>query len=55
VSLLVQKYGGTSLTTSEKILRAARRAIAAHREGSRVVVVVSAVGDTTDDLIAMAR
>ena len=55
VPLLVQKYGGSSLANPEKILRAARRAIAAHRQGSHVVVVVSAVGDTTDDLIAMAR
>ena len=53
--LLVQKYGGTSIADPEKILRAARRAIAAHRQGSQVVVVVSAGGDTTDDLIAMAR
>ena len=53
--LLVQKYGGTSVADPEKILRAARRAIAAHRQGSQVVVVVSARGDTTDDLIAMAR
>ena len=55
VPLLVQKYGGTSIADPEKILRAARRAIAAHRQGSQVVVVVSAGGDTTDDLIAMAR
>ena len=53
--LLVQKYGGTSVADPEKILRAARRAIAAHRQGSQVVVVVSAGGDATDDLIAMAR
>jgi aspartate kinase len=55
VPLLVQKYGGTSIADPEKILRAARRAIAAHRQGSQVVVVVSAGGDTTDDLLAMAR
>jgi len=55
VPLLVQKYGGTSVADPEKILRAARRAIAAHRRGSQVVVVVSARGDATDDLIAMAR
>ena len=53
--LLVQKYGGTSVADPEKILRAARRAIAAHRQGSQVVVVVSARGDATDDLLAMAR
>ena len=53
--LLVQKFGGTSVADPERILAAARRAIEAHRQGSQVVVVVSARGDTTDDLIAMAR
>jgi aspartate kinase len=55
VPLFVQKFGGTSVADPEKILRAARRAIAAHRQGAQVVVVVSAGGDTTDELIAMAR
>ncbi len=55
VPLLVQKFGGTSVADPEKILRAARRAIAAHRQGAQVVVVVSARGDTTDELLAMAR
>jgi aspartate kinase len=53
--LLVQKYGGTSVAEPEKILAAAHRAIHAYRNGSQVVVVVSARGQTTDELIGMAR
>jgi aspartate kinase len=55
VPLLVQKFGGSSVADPGKIVAAARRAIEAHRQGSQVVMVVSARGDTTDDLIAMAR
>ena len=53
--LIVQKYGGTSLADKEKITAAARRAVALARKGNRVVVVVSAQGHTTDELIAAAR
>ncbi len=53
--LLVQKFGGTSVADSNKILAAARRAIRAHQKGSKVVVVVSARGHTTDELIDLAR
>ena len=53
--LLVQKFGGTSVADSEKILAAARRAIRAHKQGARVLVVVSARGHTTDELIGLAR
>lgn len=53
--LLVQKFGGTSVATAERIKAAARRAIKAKQAGNQVVVVVSARGDTTDDLIEMAR
>jgi len=53
--LIVQKFGGTSLATAEKIHRAARRAVRAKLEGYRVVLVVSAMGHTTDELIALAR
>lgn len=53
--LIVQKFGGTSLATAEKIHRAARRAIRAKLEGHQVVLVVSAMGQTTDDLIALAK
>jgi aspartate kinase len=53
--LIVQKFGGTSLATAEKIHRAARRAVRAKLEGYRVVLVVSAMGHTTDELIGLAR
>ena len=53
--LLIQKFGGSSVADAEKILVAACKAIRAHRAGARVVVVVSARGDTTDELIATAR
>ena len=52
--LLVQKFGGTSVADSDKILAAARRAIQAHQRGEQVLVVVSARGHTTDELIALA-
>jgi aspartate kinase len=55
VGLLVQKFGGTSVADSNKILAAARRAIRAHQAGDKVVVVVSARGHTTDELIALAK
>ncbi|MBW8885543.1 MAG: aspartate kinase, partial [Planctomycetia bacterium] len=54
MSLIVQKFGGSSVANPEKILRAARRAIRAQQEGSQVVMVVSAMGDTTDDLLELA-
>jgi aspartate kinase len=55
VPLLVQKFGGTSLADSGKILAAARRAIQAHKRGDQVLVVVSARGHTTDELIELAK
>ncbi|MDB5384358.1 MAG: Aspartokinase, partial [Planctomycetaceae bacterium] len=55
MSLIVQKFGGSSVATAEKILAAARRAIQAQRAGHQVVVVVSARGDKTDELIELAR
>ena len=55
MSLVVQKFGGTSLADPEKIHRAARRAIRAKLDGHRVVLVVSAMGHTTDELITLAR
>jgi aspartate kinase len=55
VPLLVQKFGGTSVADANKILAAARRAIRAHGEGNQVIVVVSARGHTTDELIELAR
>ncbi|WP_165246553.1 aspartate kinase [Paludisphaera soli] len=55
MALLVQKFGGTSVADSDKILAAARRAIQAHQRGDQVLVVVSARGHTTDELVALAR
>ncbi|WP_435022112.1 aspartate kinase [Tundrisphaera sp. TA3] len=55
MALLVQKFGGTSVADAPKILAAARRAIAAHDRGAKVLVVVSARGHTTDELIDLAR
>jgi len=55
MGLIVQKFGGTSVATADKIHRAASRAVAAKQAGHKVVVVVSAMGDTTDDLLDLAR
>lgn len=52
---IVQKYGGTSLADKDRIFRAAGRAAALARQGKEVVVVVSAQGDTTDDLMQKAE
>jgi aspartate kinase len=52
--LLVQKYGGTSVGTPERIRAVARRVANARRRGDDLVVVVSAMGDTTDDLTTLA-
>jgi aspartate kinase len=53
--LIVQKFGGTSVATPEKILAAARKAIRAQQEGNQVVVVVSAMGHNTDHLIDLSK
>jgi aspartate kinase len=55
VSLVVQKYGGSSVADAEKIKRVAERIAAAKRAGNDVVVVVSAMGDTTDELLDLAQ
>ncbi len=55
MGLLVQKFGGSSVATPEKVLAAARRACGQVDVGHQVVVVVSAQGDNTDRLIDMAR
>jgi aspartate kinase len=55
MGLIVQKFGGTSVADAERIHRACRRAVAAKQAGNQVVVVVSAMGDTTDDLINLAK
>ena len=53
--LYVRKYGGTSLADGEKILAAARRAAELSRQGHEIVLVVSAQGHTTDEMIRRAR
>jgi aspartate kinase len=52
--LIVQKYGGSSVADAEKIKNVARRIATTRDEGNQVVVVVSAMGDTTDELIDLA-
>jgi len=54
MALIVQKYGGSSVANAEKILRVAQRVIKTKKAGNQVVVVVSAMGDMTDDLITLA-
>jgi aspartate kinase len=54
MSLIVQKFGGTSVADCEKILAAARKAIRAHQDGHQVVMVVSAMGKQTDQLVRLA-
>ncbi len=54
MSVIVQKFGGTSVANAEKIRGAARRAIEARRQGHQVVVVVSARGHKTDELVELA-
>jgi aspartate kinase len=55
MNLIVQKFGGTSVADAAKIQRAARRAVRAKLSGKRVVMVVSAMGKTTDVLVGLAR
>lgn len=54
MALLVQKYGGTSVGSPERIRAVAKRVANARRRGDSLVVVVSAMGDTTDDLTTLA-
>ena len=54
-NLLVMKFGGTSVGDTEKIKDVARRLVAAREAGHRVVAVLSAMGDTTDELIRLAH
>ena len=50
MGIVVQKYGGSSLADAASIKRVAQRIVAAKKAGNDVVVVVSAMGDTTDEL-----
>ncbi|MBK6872860.1 MAG: aspartate kinase [Kineosporiaceae bacterium] len=55
MSLVVQKYGGSSVADAEGIKRVAQRVVETKKAGHDVVVIVSAMGDTTDDLLDLAR
>jgi len=55
MAIVVQKYGGSSVANADKIRNVARRIAEAHKKGNKVVAVVSALGDTTDDLIGLAK
>ena len=54
MALIVQKYGGSSVADAEKIKNVAQRIAAIKDKGNQVVVVVSAMGDTTDELLGLA-
>jgi len=54
MALVVQKYGGSSMATADRIKNVARRVANTRERGNMVVAVVSAMGDTTDELIALA-
>ena len=55
MGLVVQKFGGSSVRDAERVMNVARRIVETYDNGNNVVVVVSAQGDTTDDLIAKAK
>lgn len=55
MALIVKKFGGSSVATPEKIMAVAQRIVQGKAEDDKIVVVVSAMGDTTDDLIKLAR
>jgi aspartate kinase len=55
MGLIVQKYGGSSVADAAGMKRVANRIVSAKRDGNQVVVVVSAMGDTTDELIELAN
>ncbi len=54
-SIIVQKYGGSSVGSTERIMRVAERVVALKRSGKQAVVVVSAMGDMTDHLVEQAK
>lgn len=53
--LIVQKYGGSSVADVERIEKVAQRIISYAKRGNRIVVVISAMGDTTDELVSLAK
>ena len=55
MTVIVQKYGGSSVATPEKLRRVASLVVERKRQGPKLVVVVSAMGDTTDELLTLAK
>ena len=55
MALIVKKFGGSSVATTEKIMNVAKRILAEKKPDDKIVMVVSAMGDTTDDLIGLAK
>ena len=55
MALVVQKYGGSSVADADSIKRVARRIVETQRAGNQVTVVVSAMGDSTDELMDLAQ
>jgi len=55
VALIVKKFGGSSVATPEKIFNIVDRVLREKKEDDKIVIVVSAMGDTTDDLVALAK
>ena len=55
MSIIVQKYGGSSVASPEKILKVASRIVDTQEQGHQVVVVVSAMGNTTNELLELAQ
>ena len=55
MAVIVQKYGGSSVATPERLKRVAQRVVSRRRDGNDMVVVVSAMGDSTDELLSLAR
>jgi len=55
MALIVQKYGGSSVANVERIRHVARRVVKKKKQGNQMVVVVSAIGDTTDELVELSQ
>ena len=55
MNIIVKKFGGSSLATPEHIKAVAKRIVEDKKKTKHIVVVVSAIGDTTDDLISLAK
>ena len=55
MSLIVQKFGGSSVADTHHVFNVAKKIVSCYKEGNDIIVVVSAQGDTTDDLIKIAK